>query len=85
MVWFGLVAFGADKTKSGELVNRLSADVMMLKSAVETAWAQFLSSVMSLIATLIYLFFVSWKLTLIMMVTPPVIIICGATYGAAPH
>ena len=27
-----------DKTKSGELVNRLSADVMMLKSAVENAW-----------------------------------------------
>ena len=28
---------------------------------------------MSLIATLFYLFFVSWKLTLIMMVTPPVL------------
>ena len=71
-----------DKTKSGELVNRLSADVMMLKSAVETAWAQFLSCVMSLIATLVYLFFVSWKLTLIMMATPPIIILCGASYGA---
>jgi ABC-type bacteriocin/lantibiotic exporter with double-glycine peptidase domain len=71
-----------DKTKSGELVNRLSADVMMLKSAVEHSWGMFLASMMSLVATLLYLFFVSWKLTLIMMVTPPAILVCGATYGA---
>lgn len=32
-----------DKNKSGELVNRLSADVMMLQSAVEHSWAQFIS------------------------------------------
>ena len=71
-----------DKTKSGELVNRLSADVMMLKSAVEHSWAQFISSLVSLVATLFYLFFVSWKLTLLMMATPPAIIIIGGAYGA---
>ena len=36
----------------------------------------------SLAATLLYLLFVSWKLTLIMMATPPAILLCGATYGA---
>ncbi len=71
-----------DKTKSGELVNRLSADVMMLKSAVENAWGMFISSLVSLIATLFYLFFVSWKLTCLMFITPPIIILIGGVYGS---
>ena len=71
-----------DKTKSGELVNRLSADVMMLKSAVEHAWGMFISSLVSLIATLFYLFFVSWKLTCLMFITPPIIILIGGVYGS---
>ena len=71
-----------DKTKSGELVNRLSSDVMMLKSAVENAWALFISSLVSMIATLIYLFFVSWKLTCLMFITPPIIILIGGVYGS---
>jgi ABC-type bacteriocin/lantibiotic exporter with double-glycine peptidase domain len=71
-----------DKTKSGELVNRLSADVMMLKSAVENAWGMFISSLVSLVATLFYLFFDSWKLTCLMFITPPIIILIGGVYGS---
>eukprot|EP01052_Picozoa_sp_SAG31_P068010 SAG31_NODE_26817_length_436_cov_0.655786_2_plen_79_part_01 len=33
-------------------------------------------------ATIVYLFFVSWKLTTLMMATPPIILACGASYGA---
>eukprot|EP01043_Picozoa_sp_COSAG02_P082469 COSAG02_NODE_20686_length_819_cov_1.422222_1_plen_109_part_10 len=42
----------------------------------------FISSLVSLIATLFYLFFVSWKLTCLMFITPPIIILIGGVYGS---
>lgn len=42
----------------------------------------FISSLVALIATLFYLFFVSWKLTCLMFMTPPVIILIGGVYGS---
>ena len=70
-----------DVTKTGELVNRLSADTTILKSACTTEVAETLQSIIQVIISVGYVFYLSWKLTLIVLSVLPVIIIVGWFYG----
>ena len=70
-----------DVTKTGELVNRLSADTTILKTACTTQVAQTLQSLVQVIISIGYVFYLSWKLTLIVLSVLPVIIIVGRFYG----
>jgi len=70
-----------DVTKTGELVNRLSADTTILKTACTTNIAQTLQSIVQVIISVCYVFFLSWKLTLIVLSVLPVVVVAGRFYG----
>ena len=70
-----------DVTKTGELVNRLSADTTILKSACTTQIAQTLQAIVQVIMSICYVFYLSWKLTLIVLSVLPVIVVVGKFYG----
>eukprot|EP01084_Bolivina_argentea_P162521 282823_1 len=70
-----------DVTKSGELVNRLSADTTELKNVCTIQLAQSINSVLNVILALIYVFYLSWSLTLVMLSVVPFVAISGRYFG----
>tara|TARA_B100000795_G_C22704612_1_gene401051 strand:- start:136 stop:1050 length:915 start_codon:yes stop_codon:yes gene_type:complete len=70
-----------DTTKSGELVNRLASDTDVLKNAVTTNISMGLRFSATIIGALIVMLAMSWKLTLLIIGTVPVLVCVAATYG----
>ena len=56
-----------DKTKSGELVNRLSADTNVLKNAVTINISMALRWAVQILGGVTYLFVLNWRLSLLMI------------------
>ena len=71
-----------DTTKSGELVNRLASDTDVLKNAVTTNISMGLRFSATIIGALIVMLAMSWKLTLLIVGTVPVLICVASTYGS---
>nr|CAG4718556.1 unnamed protein product [Naegleria fowleri] len=64
-----------DVTKTGELLNRLSSDTKALENAVTSNLFIFLRNMVQAIGGVGFLFYTSWKLTLVTLsVVPPLII-----------
>lgn len=62
-----------DRRKTGELLNRLSSDTTVLQNTVSVNISLFLQHIVVGVGSVIFLFFISAKLTLIMLVlVPPV-------------
>ena len=70
-----------DVTRTGELINRLSADTAILKDAVTINISMALRWVANIICGIIYLFVVSWKLTLVMLSVVPLVAVGAIVYG----
>lgn len=70
-----------DITKTGELVNRLSTDTTVLKYACTTQVAQSLSSLTGIILSVFYVFYLSWRLTCVMLGIVPIVVVVAKFYG----
>eukprot|EP00475_Leptophrys_vorax_P015304 TRINITY_DN21672_c0_g1_i1.p1 TRINITY_DN21672_c0_g1~~TRINITY_DN21672_c0_g1_i1.p1 ORF type:complete len:708 (+),score=183.27 TRINITY_DN21672_c0_g1_i1:19-2142(+) len=70
-----------DVTRTGELTNRLSSDTTVLKDAITQNIASLVSNIAIVLGGLIYLFYTSWSLTLIMLAVAPLVGIGGRVYG----
>ena len=70
-----------DTTKSGELVNRLASDTDVLKNAVTTNISMGLRFSATIVGALVVMLAMSWKLTLLIVGTVPILICVAATYG----
>lgn len=71
-----------DSHKTGELVNRLTADIQDFKSAFKQVISQGLRSTTQTIGCVVSLYMISPKLTLMMMVVLPTVIIGGTLCGS---
>jgi len=71
-----------DLTRTGELVNRLSADTSTLKNAATINISMALRWLGTVIGGLFFLFKISWKLSLIMLSVVPVVLIGARAYGS---
>lgn len=65
----------------GELNSRLSADIALLQEAFTTVLAEFIRQIIIIILGVVLLFFYSWKLTLIMLGTLPIMIVIAILFG----
>lgn len=65
----------------GELNSRISADIALLQETFTTVIAELIRQVIIIVVGLILLFYYSWKLTLIMMGTLPVMILVAVFFG----
>lgn len=70
-----------EKTRSGELVSRLTADVEQLYNAFSITIAEFLRQVIILVAGILFLAFTTPQLALIMLAIFPIIVVGAMFFG----
>eukprot|EP01120_Amphizonella_sp_Union-15-10_P014917 TRINITY_DN7461_c0_g1_i1.p1 TRINITY_DN7461_c0_g1~~TRINITY_DN7461_c0_g1_i1.p1 ORF type:complete len:644 (+),score=127.81 TRINITY_DN7461_c0_g1_i1:64-1995(+) len=70
-----------DVNRTGELVNRLSSDCTLLQEAVTINISMGLRWLGTALGGMVILFFISWKLTLVMMSIFPIIGVAARIYG----
>jgi len=72
-----------EKTQSGEVMSRLTADTTQIKAAVGVAATQFLRNVLLLVGALIMMVVTSVELSVLVVVAIPVIVLPLMAYGRA--
>ena len=56
-----------DERKTGDLLSRIGADIAVVQDGLSTNVSIFLRSLIFVIAAFVFLFYISWKLTLAMI------------------
>ncbi len=74
------IAFFDDR-RTGELINRLSSDTTVLQNAVTVNISMFLRFSAMGLGSLLILVFSSWRLTLVMLATVPIVALGAAWFG----
>jgi ATP-binding cassette subfamily B protein len=69
-----------DREKAGVLVARMTADIETMAEIVQWGLLQFISAAMLLFFALIVLFALSWQLTLVTLLTMPVIVVASTKF-----
>ena len=70
-----------EKTHSGELMSRLAADTTQIKSAAGSALSQFVRNLIMLVGALTMMFVTSTRLSLLVLVAIPLIVLPLMAYG----
>ncbi len=70
-----------EQRRVGELTSRISADVSQLQDVLTLTVAELFRQVATLVIGTAIIFYVSWKLTLFMLATFPVIIVAAIFFG----
>jgi ABC-type multidrug transport system fused ATPase/permease subunit len=70
-----------NRNKVGELTSRVSADLNLIQETMRTTIAEFFRQVVLVFGVVIWLFFLSWKLALIMLATVPLMAIIAVFFG----
>jgi ABC-type multidrug transport system fused ATPase/permease subunit len=70
-----------NRNKVGELTSRLSSDITQIQETLRTTIAEFFRQIIIVVGGILFLFFISWKLALIMLGTVPVMAIIAVIFG----
>ncbi len=70
-----------NKRKVGELNSRISADITLLQETFTTTFAEFIRQTIIIFGGIIFLFFISLKLTVFMLAIIPAIMIFAVYFG----
>ncbi len=70
-----------NRNKVGELTSRLSSDVTQIQETLRTTIAEFFRQIIIVVGGIFFLLFISWKLSLIMLATVPVMAIIAVFFG----
>lgn len=70
-----------DKNESGQLMSRLTDDTKVINEFISQKLPNLLPSVLTLIGSLVMLFIMDWKLTLLTFITIPVFILIIVPLG----
>lgn len=70
-----------DTTRTGDITSRLSSDTTLVGSSITTNVSTFLRAVVRGIGVLIFMFTISWQLSLLAFVTVPTVSILSKWYG----
>ncbi len=63
-----------DGRKSGDILSRATNDTLKAERAFETFWGEIIAPIASLLIIVPYLFFLSWKLSMLMLIGIPLIV-----------
>jgi subfamily B ATP-binding cassette protein MsbA len=66
----------------GELISRLSSDVTIVRSALTTSVATFLSQSVTFVGSLVLMLVLNWRLTLFILLLAPLVVASAAFFGA---
>lgn len=70
-----------DTTKTGDITSRLSSDTTLVGDQVSLNVNVFLRSLVQAVGVLLFMFLVSWQLTLLAFISVPVITVLSKWYG----
>ncbi len=70
-----------ESNRVGDLMSRLSSDVAAIQGILSTTVAEFFRQIATLVLGTSYLFYISWKLSLFMLSTFPIIVIAAFIFG----
>ena len=74
-----------DQNESGETMSRITQDTSTLKSLITDHLVNFVTGIITIIGSVIILFFIDWKMTLIMLISVPVSIAIMMPLGSIMH
>jgi len=74
-----------DQNESGETMSRITQDTTTLKSLITDHLVNFVSGIITIIGSVIILFFIDWKMTLIMLVSVPLSVAIMMPLGSMMH
>ena len=77
----GLPVVFYEKNRLGDLVSRLTADVDRLYSVFSITLAEFARQIIILVVGIVFLAVTNWKLSAIMLITFPVVIVMAMFFG----
>lgn len=66
--------------KTGELISRLSNDINQAKSAISNNLTYLIRNIVNIIGSIVLLFMMSWKLTLIVLTIVPIYAVVTLQY-----
>ena len=70
-----------DVNKVGELTSRVSSDITQIQDTLRTTIAEFFRQIIIIFGGIAFLFFISWKLALIMLSTVPIMALLAVFFG----
>lgn len=70
-----------NKNKVGELTSRIAADITLIQDTLKTTVAEFFRQFIIIAGSIVFIIFVSWRLSLIMLATVPVMAIIAVVFG----
>ena len=70
-----------NRQKVGELTSRVASDIAQIQEVLRTTIAEFFRQIIIVFGGIAFLFFISWKLSLIMLGTVPVMAIVAVFFG----
>ncbi len=70
-----------DERRTGELTNRLAADTTVLQNTVTVNVSMLLRFLVTGVGAVAFLFYTSWRLTLVALAVVPIVAIGGSIYG----
>lgn len=70
-----------ENNRVGDLMSRLTSDVAAIQNVLSTTLAEFFRQVATLVIGISMLVYISWKLTLFMLATFPIIVISALVFG----
>ncbi len=76
-----LPIFHFEKRRVGELMSRITSDITQLQDVLSITLAEFFRQIFTLVAGVALITYLSWKLTLFMMATFPVLVISAIVFG----
>ncbi|MCE3296900.1 MAG: multidrug transporter ATP-binding protein [Crocinitomicaceae bacterium] len=70
-----------NRNKVGELTSRLASDIVQVQETLRTTIAEFFRQIVMIVGGIVFLMLISWKLSLIMLATVPVMAIVAVVFG----
>lgn len=67
--------------KTGEITSRLTSDVATVQGVVSTVLAQLFSQSVTLLGSVVILFVLNWRLSLLMLAVVPVVVLLAVYFG----
>lgn len=76
-----LPIFQFEKRRVGEMMSRITSDITQLQDVLSITLAEFFRQIFTLIGGIALITYISWKLTLFMLATFPVLVIAALVFG----
>ncbi len=70
-----------EQRRVGELTSRITSDVTALQTILSTTLAEFFRQIVTLVVGVAIILYLSWKLTLFMLATFPLVVLTGLVFG----